>query len=77
MKTEQKIKSISEAYSMQPIHISVNPNKNIYGDDEPVEIKEELIHNPNGEYLSVYIGYNNKGRRLFRYLVNSVNVHYF
>ena len=73
----RKIKSISEAFSIQPAFITINPNKDNPRDDEAVEIKEEVIQVSDLDRITVYAGYNKKGKRLFQYLANSVNVHYF
>jgi len=73
---EQKVISISEAFSMQPITITVtNPDKRSLsdpsGDIERIEL-ESMDENTN-----VYVGYNFEGKKMFQYLANSVNVHYF
>ena len=68
-----KIKSISEAFSIQPITLSVvdmptslNPENSIK------EIKLEVMD----ETTNVYVGYNFDGKKLFEYIAKSVNVHY-
>ncbi len=67
------IKSISEAFSMQPITLSVveKPSK-INPQDSIKEIKKMQI----GQYEWAYIGYNFEGKTMFEYLAKSVNVHY-
>ena len=75
----EKIKSISEAYSMQPISLEINPKclpENLR-DNEPVEIKEEVIQTTENIRTSFYVGYNSKGKMIFKYLANACNVHYF
>ena len=64
---------------MQPIHIRINPNEDNPREDEPVEIKKEIIQISDArlDCTSFYVGYNKNGKKLFQYLANSVNVHYF
>jgi len=72
---EQKIKSITEAYSQQPcFFVVVNLNKGKYLDCDIVEIKEEIKPGIEG---NVYVGYNKKKQKLFQYLANACNVQYF
>ncbi len=69
-----KIKSITEAYSMQPETLSIRTER------------EKKRFNPTSkdcEYIQkegidtiYYIGYNFEHKMLFKYLANSVNVHY-
>ena len=73
---EEGIKSITEAYSMQPETFSVvGKPSNAYPEKSIKEIKE-MQKNWNDEQIRVYIGYNFEGKKLFEYLANSVNVHY-
>lgn len=79
------ILSISEAYSMQPILIRVCDKEKVYSNfafdakvhehDEScvLEIKYEIDANIAG---GVLVGYNKDGKELFRYLEDSVNIHF-
>ena len=70
----QKIKSISEAFSMQPITLRVTGKPTPFDSENSIkEIKLEMMD----EVTSVYVGYNFEGEKKFQYLANSVNVHYF
>ncbi len=73
---KQKIKSITEAFSMQPESFGIMTKENMehFYDKENAlkEIKEEVLDKD----TNVYVGCNFKGKKLFQYLVNSVNVHY-
>jgi hypothetical protein len=70
----ETIKSISEAFSMQPIPLSVVDNPNSFNPENSIkEIKLEVMD----ETTNVYVGYNFEGKKLFQYLAKSVNVHYF
>ena len=78
---EQKIQSITEAFSMQPMTLYVGQK---VGNCNPLsgeiaEIKEEQINIMiNGELKphDVYRGYGPDGNIIFIYLANSVNVYY-
>ena len=77
MKT--KIKSISEAFSMQPVTLEINPNclpENLR-DGQVTEIREEIRITDVGDHILYYIGYDKNGEMIFKYLANSCNVHYF
>jgi len=69
----KEIKSISEAFSMQPRHIRVGENMGTR--DEPKVIScinfEIRVNN-----ADVYAGYTEDGEMLFEYIVKSVNVHF-
>lgn len=74
-----KIKSITEAFSMQPATLStMKSNENYY--DKPQACKEIKLEHLSGVYDEVptdyYVGYNFEGQKLFQYLAKSVNVHY-
>lgn len=81
-----KIKSISEAYSMQPNNLEVSTQerydeyKNLEARKSFVkEIKmETVIVGANGfqDPVVIYVGYGFEGQKLFQYLANSVNVHF-
>ena len=79
MKTDNKIYSISEAFSMQPKHISVMDEehyKSYY--DKPNACKEIKLEPVQiGEVVMAYVGYNFEDKKIFQYLANTVNVHYF
>jgi len=78
----EKIKSISEAFSMQPKHIEVCTDYEHYYDKSQAvkEIKLERIEigkrcgDPVEELY--YVGYNFEGQKIFQYIANTVNVHY-
>ena len=71
---KQKIKSITEAFSMQPIRCYVGESPSnlntLTATIERIELE------PIGEDLSAYIGYDSENNKLFQYLFNSVNVYY-
>ena len=68
-----KIKSISEAFSMQPITLSVVDKPTSFDPENSIkEIKLEVMD----ETTNVYVGYNFDGKKLFEYIAKSVNVHY-
>lgn len=68
-----KIKSISEAFSMQPRTLSVDKIRSNFNPDESVK---EIVLERSGEDSYSYVGYNFEGKMLFKYLEHSVNVHY-
>jgi len=75
----ERIKSISEAYSMQPKLFSVREkpiDKDSFVYDAELNIKriEKVQYE---QYKWKYIGYNFDGEKMFEYLEDSVNVHYF
>ena len=83
---KQKIKSITEAFSMQPNIHSITFEHQVNINDEKTRqfiIKEINLERTemliNGSYVQyeVYRGYNWNGDKLFEYLANSVNVHYY
>ena len=68
-----KIKSISEAFSMQPITLRVVDKPTSFDPENSIkEIKLEVMD----ETTNVYVGYNFDGKKLFEYIAKSVNVHY-
>lgn len=72
----EKVKSISEAFSMQPITITVTaPDKRTKFD--PSQDIERIELEVLDENTSIYVGYNFEGEKKFQYLANTVNVHYF
>jgi len=79
MENTEKIKSITEAFSMQPATLSImKSNDNYY--DKPSACKEIKLEQLDGVFddlpTSFYVGYNFEGQKIFQYLANSVNVHY-
>lgn len=78
----EKIKSITEAYSTQPVTLEVYNNSNKLQKEVDVddilckEIKLETT-NREGDPYECYKGYNYKGNLIFEYWKGSVNVHYF
>lgn len=72
---KQKIKSITEAFSMQPCTLTItDPAKRTIHPENDVEKIELEVMN---ETTNIYVGYNFEGNQKFAYLANSVNVHYF
>lgn len=73
------IKSITEAFSMQPVNLSVytEQQKASYYDPETCakEIKKEFAI-IDSDRTEVYVGYNFEGKKIFQYLAKSVNVHF-
>lgn len=80
----QKIKSIKEAFSMQPVEFSVtsqtaydNLFKNRPDKDEYIkEIKLISIKTHPDDIMWMYAGFNFNGKKLFQYHEKSVNVHF-
>lgn len=72
----QKIKSISEAFSMQPITIQV-VSENQRSKFDPSQDIEKIELEVMNENTNIYVGYNFEGEKKFKYLANAVNVHYF
>ena len=83
----ERIKSITEAFSMQPEILSITDVKshehNLYRKSKYINpdndiriIKKEVIQISEGERASFYIGYNYEGKKKFQYLEKSVNVHF-
>lgn len=80
-----KIKSITEAFSMQPATIETkeqfmydnalkaNPK---YAITFCKEIKAETLQVDSDKACNFYVGYNFNGDKMFEYLQSSVNVHY-
>ena len=60
---KNKVKSISEAFAMQPNYFAIK-------DIEKIEL--EVMN----ETTDVYVGYNFKGKKMFKYIASAVNVHY-
>ena len=75
----EKVKSISEAFSMQPHKVSVieDSDYEMYYDkiNACKEIKFEYIR-LDGDTVDVYNGYNFEGKKIFQYIAKSVNVEY-
>lgn len=74
-----KIKSITEAYSLQPFHHEIVPDPLRHSFPSPgdclMDIKCEKI-NIDGDSISYYCGYSWNGNLLFQYRANSVNIQY-
>ncbi len=75
---ENRIKSIVQAFSMQPEVLQVLETNIGYWKPEEA-IKEIKLEDKyfDGELLECYVGYNFEGKMLFRYIAKTVNVHYF
>ena len=75
------IKSIIEAYSMQPYTKKVCDKEFDYGQFAPTKGHEhtedciiEIKYEIDAQVGGVLVGYNKDGKELFRYLENSVNI---
>jgi hypothetical protein len=76
----ERIKQVSEAFSERPnrhyvgeevlTHYEVNGNS-VWSNIK--EIKSEDWY-PDGNRITTYVGYDNNGKKLFRWLGNAVNV---
>jgi hypothetical protein len=77
---EQKplIRSITEAFSMQPANLYVGMNWSWRSVDDKTEIAKIVLEEVyvNGDPFEYYIGYDVKGNRLFEYRKETVNVNY-
>jgi hypothetical protein len=69
-----KIRSISEAFSMQPRHLTVG-EFHLYSSVVIDRIVQEDVH-IEGDPYAYYVGYDDKGNRLFEYRKGTVNVNY-
>ena len=75
---ERKIKSITEAFSMQPVVLQVKDKPDEWNIDNSIKrIEFEISDEYASGETSVYRGYNFADKLIFQYLANSVNVHYF
>lgn len=82
MKTpEPKVKSITEAFSQQPAYFSITDKPSSF--DPKSSIAEIVLENHTigtncGDPVEqlYYVGKNFDGEMIFRYVANSVNVHY-
>jgi len=81
----RKIKSITEAFSMQPNTLEVRTqeeyekhikDKRLHTDFMCKEIILMTIHREK-EPIQRYVGFNFEGKQIFEYLPNSVNVHFY
>lgn len=72
----QKVKSISEAFSMQPVTLQV-VSENQRSKFDPSQDIEKIELEVMDENTNIYVGYNFDGEKKFQYLANAVNVHYF
>lgn len=64
------IKSISEAYSMQPLKLEIGDYYARFEGGEKVTINRIILE---GE---CFVGYDQNNNKLFEYQKDSVNVHY-
>ena len=75
---EKKIRTITEAYSMQPICLRVVEKPQEWAVENSIKrIELEVIDEFASGKTSVYRGYNFEDKLIFQYLADSVNVHYF
>lgn len=84
MKTNQKIKSLSEAFSMQPMSYTVGEKLNRYYSTKPgpvlARIEAEVKNYPvAGDPFECYyfVGYDDEGNVLFEFRRESMNVFYY
>jgi len=71
----QRIKSIVEAYSMQP-NVFYVPEAGVICKNPDQDIKH-IEREQVDQYEWDYVGYNFNEKMLFRYHEKSVNVHYY
>jgi len=77
---EQRIRSITEAFSLEPLTLQVTTEDNrskSTPEKDIKEIKQEGQQVATDKMINVYRGYNYDGKKLFEYIAESVNVHYF
>lgn len=84
---KERIKKISEAYSMQPYdkkvctqeHGSRGGQKHIHSKDCIAKIIREIdpLDGPDSILQSLIVGYNFENQRLFIYRADAVNIEYF
>ena len=73
-----KIKSISEAFSMMPITLSVVESPCEFNPKDSIKrIELEMINHGMDDEMNVYRGYNFEDELKFQYNSKSVHVHYF
>ena len=78
---KQKIKSITEAFSMQPNFFSVTEKlENVNPRDYKYYLKrieEEIQQTGENNRITYYIGYDWNGDIMFKYIAATVNVAYY
>ena len=70
-----KVKSISEAFAMQPNYFAIKDierGSKIHTENDIEKIELEMMN----ETTNVYVGYNFEGKKMFEYIASAVNVHY-
>lgn len=78
----EKIKSISEAFSMQPITLEVKNEQGYKNYPDSLkhqcckEIKVETMQVDSDKACDFYVGYNWEGKKIFEYLRSAMNVNY-
>jgi len=73
----ETIKSITEAFSMQPSTLSITENRSKYEPENDIkEIKIESHQVGENDRISYYVGYNFEGVKKFQFIAKSVNVIY-
>lgn len=78
----EKIKSISQAFSMQPVTISTMKSNEHYYDKpracKEIRLETVCIGRKCGDPVEelYYVGYNFEGEKIFQYIANTVNVHF-
>ena len=74
----QKIRSITESFSMQPATLQVIDDPEMYFDPDAACVEIKVGHaTREGNPYECFRGYNRHGEVLFRYWSGSVNVHYY
>jgi hypothetical protein len=75
----ETIKSITEAFSMQPVTLSITDilkRDKFYPKNDIKEIKTESHQIGENDRILYYAGYNFEGIKKFQYIAKAVNVHY-
>jgi len=77
---EQRIRSITEAFSREPLilRVTTEDNRSKFTPENDIkEIKQEGQQVSTDKMISVYCGYNYDDKKLFEYIAEAVHVHYF
>lgn len=78
MSKKGRIFSITESYSHNPVTIEVGQMFQINGEETKVKsIVDEEFDVGGGKLRIFYCGYDVEGNILFKYISDSVNVHYY
>ena len=78
---ENNIYAISEAFSMQPKHISIGDLYFIGADRDTqtilYKIEHKLIQTGDDQRTEYYVGYDKDNYKLFKYRADTMNVQYY